>query len=104
MAKTYMQKVLNEIIDSIKRNDNIWLGGNAYYYFAVSNDENLVIDESTFDFYTKEQILQYLKYIKNKIQYISYYDGQIYEYYYINNVIVTYGKKNEFEIKLVEWI
>lgn len=54
MAKTYMQKVFNEIIDTIKRNDNLGLGGNAYYYFAVSNDENFVIDESTFDFYTKK--------------------------------------------------
>lgn len=102
MAKTYMQKVFNEIIDTIKRNDNLGLGGNAYYYFAVSNDEYFVIDESTFDFYTKKQILENLKYIKNKIQYLSYYDGQIYEYYYINNVIVTYGKENEFEIRLVE--
>lgn len=102
MAKTYMQKVFNEIIDSIKRNDNLGLGGNAYYDFEVSNDESLVIDESTFDFYTKKQILEYLKSIKNKIQFIAYYDGQIYEYYYINNVIVTYGKKNEFEIRLVE--
>ena len=100
--KTNMQIVFNEIIESIKRDDNLGLGGNSYYYFAVSKNEDFLLDESTFVFYEKKQILDYLKSIKNKIQYVSYYDGQIYEYYYINNVIVTYGKKNEFEIRLVK--
>lgn len=94
---TYQYELFKQIIHDAKKNEIAFSEGNDYYAFALSNDFAIILDHYSMD-YEKESVLSDLKKYWKDIQYIAYWDGYSIESIYVENMVISYNKReNEFE-------
>lgn len=94
---TYQYELFKQIIHDAKKNELGLSEGNDYWAFAFSNDFAIIIDSYRMD-YEKEETLNNLKKYWKDIQYIEYLDGYSTASIYVENMVISYNKReNEFD-------
>ena len=97
---TFQYEIFKQIIHEAKRNELVLSEGNDYYAFTFSNDFFIILDHYRMD-YEKESVLNDLKKYWKDIQYIEYWDGYSTTYIYVENMIISYNKReHEFEYRI----